>query len=400
MQAIYEINRDIVYVEGAARGAIYNFLSGKVYSINQEACSIIKAFIQEQKNNPFLDELKNSGLIGVNFFPREYVFPQIGNEINFVWLELTEACNLRCLHCYEGDEHKDILKERLTFNQWLNILDQLKELGCKNVEFIGGEPTVYPYFFELLEYACSIGLNVDVYSNLLLFTDEIADFIKHNKIRVHFSLYGSNSGIHDSITGKKGSFEKTLYWVRKLNEKGVVIIPAISILRHNQDDYDNMIDLMKSIGLLLDLLSVDVVRSTAKRCAEDLRPNDSAMRLACKTKPDFHAIKSFFNKANCTNTCLFGKFSIQPNGDVSPCEFCRDIVCGNAKEQLISDILQSKQLKKLWFFDFSKIEKCNCCEYRFACKDCRMAADVHNGINKKNPRCFYDPEKGVWKESL
>jgi radical SAM protein with 4Fe4S-binding SPASM domain len=397
MQTVYEINDNVVYVKGMARGAIYNFSTGKVFSINSDACTIIEEYISTQNRVPFLDDLEKNGLIGKHFKPREYSFPEIKKELQFIWLELTEACNLRCIHCYEGDEHKDVPKKRLSFEQWLNVLDQLKKLNCKNIEFIGGEPTIHPHFFDLLRYACSIGHKVDIYSNLQHFSDELVDFIKQNKITVHFSIYGSNSQIHDSVTGKTGSFKKTLYWVKKLVANGIAIVPAISILRLNQDDYQNTINLLKSIGLSLDVLSVDIVRSTTKRSCKDLSPSPQAARLAYKTKPNFFASKKMFDKAKMTNTCLFGKFCIQPNGDVSPCEFSRDIVCGNTKNQSIEEILQSEQLNKLWFLDYSKIEKCNYCEYRFACKDCRMTSSYED-IYKKSIRCLYNPELGEWEK--
>ena len=397
MQTIYEINDNVVYVKGMARGAIYNFSTGKVFSINSDACAIIEEYIHSQNLVPFLEVLEKNGLIGKHFEPREYAFPEIKKELQFVWLELTETCNLRCIHCYEGDKHHDNPKEQLSFEQWLKILDQLKKLNCKKIEFIGGEPTVYPHFFDLLRYACLIGHKVDIYSNLQNFSDELVDFIKQNKITVHFSIYGSNSPIHDSVTGRAGSFEKTLYWARKLAKADITTIPAITILRANQDDYENTINLLKENGLSLDTLSVDIVRSTTKRNCKDLFPSSQATRLAYKTRPNFFASKSMFDKAKKTNTCLFGKFCIQPNGDVSPCEFCRDIVCGNTKKQSIEEILQSEQLNKLWFWDYSKIEKCNCCEYRFACKDCRMTSSYEN-LHKKSTRCLYNPESGEWGE--
>jgi radical SAM protein with 4Fe4S-binding SPASM domain len=395
MQVVYEINDNVVYVKGVARGAIYNFSTGKVFSINSEACKIIEEYIRTQNRVPFLDDLEKNGLIGNDFTPREYSFPEIKKELQFIWLELTEACNLRCIHCYEGDEHKDVAQERLSFEQWLSILDQLKQLKCKNIEFIGGEPTVYPHFFDLLRYACSIGHKVDIYSNLQHFSDELVDFIKQNKITVHFSIYGSNSQVHDTITGRQGSFEKTLYWAKKLVAAGIRIVPAITIMRQNQDDYDNTVHLLESIGMSLDTLSIDIPRSTTKRSCGYLAPSPQAARLAYKTRPNFFASKRMFDMAQMVNTCLFGKFCIQPNGNVSPCEFCRDIICGNTKNQSIEEILQSEQLNELWFLDYSKIEKCHSCEYRFACKDCRMTSS-YKDIYKKSIRCFYDPELGEW----
>ena len=42
---MYEINKDVVFVQGAVNGAIYDFISEKVYSINYTACEIVKRYI-------------------------------------------------------------------------------------------------------------------------------------------------------------------------------------------------------------------------------------------------------------------------------------------------------------------------------------------------------------------
>ena len=397
MNLIYEINKNIVYVNGKTRGAIYNLEDGNVYSINGEGCKIIEEYILSSKKNDcsYLSELKNKKLISDTFIPRRYDFPEIEKKINFVWIELTEACNLRCIHCYDGDEHKDDVEHRLTIEEWKDILEQLKDLNCKKIQFIGGEPTVYPHFFDILKYAVYIGHKVEIYSNLVLFTEELVSFIKKNNITVHFSIYGSNSRIHDSITNISGSFDKTIYWAKRLQQNNIKIIPAITIMNKNQDDYENIIRLLKSININTHLIAVDTPRTTDKRDVKALLPSSELKYISLRTKPNFYTTKTKFNKAYSVNTCLFGKFSIQPNGNVSPCEFSRDILYGNLKKLSLKDILNSENLKKFWFLDFSKIDGCNCCEYRFACKDCRMIT-IKEDLYAKNSRCMYDPKTGNW----
>lgn len=397
MNSIYEINKDIVYVKGGKRGAIYNFDDGNVYSINEDGCKIIEDYIEhpQYSSNSYLLDLRNKDLISNSFLPRKYEFPKIEKTINFAWLELTEACNLRCIHCYDGDEHKDNPDEKLSFEEWKEILEELKEQKCKKIQFIGGEPTVYPHFFELLKYAVHIGLQVEIYSNLLLFTEELLTFIKHNNITIHFSIYGSNPKVHDSVTNMSGSFDKTIYWVKRLLENGIKIIPAITIMNRNQDDYENILNLLKSLGIDMRLIAVDTPRSTDKRDVKEIIPTTDIKYISIRTSPNFRTSKSYFDKAYQANTCLFGKFTIQPNGNVSPCEFSRDIIYGNLKTDSLEDILQSEMLNKFWFLDFSKIEGCNSCEYRFACKDCRMIK-IKENLYAKNSRCMYDSKNGNW----
>lgn len=399
MNDVIEINGSVVYVRGFSRGAIYNFNDGKVYSINAEACRILEGFIANgELQGEFLDCLQKNSLISDEFRARPFQCPVLNKELDFAWLELTEVCNLRCIHCYEGDAHRDNSKVRLSFEQWKDVIQQLREAGCKKIEFIGGEPTVYPYFEELLAFAANLGHSIEIFSNLQDFNDRLLRFAKENDITIHFSIYGSSAATHDLITRKNGSFKILMYWLKRLLENNVRVVPAITMMRQNQYDIDDTIALLKSMGIPAGRMSIDAVRATTKRSNLGLELTDSRKNMALRRKPNFRANKRLFQKASCANTCLFGKFSIHSDGLVCPCEFSRDIVYGNVRDQTIAQILSSEALIKFWYFDFSKIEQCKGCEYRFACKDCRMLLG-ENGMENKNPRCFYNPMSGVWEQA-
>ena len=94
---IYEINKNVVYVKGEIRGAIYNLEDGNVYSINEDGCKILEKYISnsQQTDSDYLEDLKSRNLICETFIPRKYKFKKIEKKINFVWLELTESCNLK-----------------------------------------------------------------------------------------------------------------------------------------------------------------------------------------------------------------------------------------------------------------------------------------------------------------
>ena len=395
MTEVTEINPDIVYVRGITKGAIYNLNDGKVYSINSQACEILEEYIVTGNlSNTYLTRLKEMSLISDSFVPKEFAFVSPKKGLDFVWLELTEACNLHCCHCYEGDTHKDDPAQCLSFEEWKDVIRQLKSVGCKEIEFIGGEPTVYPHFFALLKFAVSLGHNMDIYSNLQAFDDKLLHVIKEHDIVIHFSIYGDTAVTHDAITRKQGSFSRLTYWVGTLIENKIRVRPSITIMRENQDNIQGIFTLLERMGIPKSQVAVDAVRATPMRSISGMCCIDKEKNLALRRKPNFSASKKFFNMARYVNTCLFGKFSIHPDGLVCPCEFSRDIAYGNVKSESISQILQSDTLDDLWFLDFSKISTCKSCEYRFACHDCRMLSG--GGFHDKNPRCLYNPSIGEW----
>jgi sulfatase maturation enzyme AslB (radical SAM superfamily) len=67
-----------------------------------------------------------------------------------VSIALTNACDLRCQHCYAPKE-----AGRLGFAQVAGWLKELAENGCLGVGFGGGEPTLHPDFVSLCRFAAT-----------------------------------------------------------------------------------------------------------------------------------------------------------------------------------------------------------------------------------------------------
>src|SRR5438105_4320669 len=65
--------------------------------------------------------------------------------------ELTYACNLACVHCLSSSGRRD--PRELTTEECKRIVDELRRLQVFYVNVGGGEPTLRPDFWELLDYA-------------------------------------------------------------------------------------------------------------------------------------------------------------------------------------------------------------------------------------------------------
>jgi sulfatase maturation enzyme AslB (radical SAM superfamily) len=67
-------------------------------------------------------------------------------SLNGVTIYLTYACSLRCIHCYLSAGKP--LDDELKVDEWLIIIDKLRELGVKFIYLLGGKPTL------LIKRAC------------------------------------------------------------------------------------------------------------------------------------------------------------------------------------------------------------------------------------------------------
>ena len=94
------------------------------------------------------------------------------DEVTFVWLEVTGKCQLRCTHCY-AESGPSGTHGMMGAADWLRVIDQAVGLGVKMVQFIGGEPTLYPWLKLLVEHALRQGLSVEIFSNLVHITDDL-----------------------------------------------------------------------------------------------------------------------------------------------------------------------------------------------------------------------------------
>lgn len=403
---MFEINKGVVLVNGAVKAAIYDFNTNHVFSINEEAYEIINRCIingtpaTSDVEKKYIDDLKSFSLISTDFKPRAYSPSNSCQEplVNFAWLELTGGCNLRCLHCYEGTEHPFESRE-LSTEQWKNIIRDLKNNGCKKIQFTGGECCLRKDLNELIHYASNQNYKeITVFTNASQLTPELIDLFAQKRIKVRFSLYGHTPDVHDSITQITGSFYKTIDNIKKLQAHNVCVTPAIVIMKQNQEFTEDIIAFVKEIGL--QYAGFDVIRNVYGGCQQNYAPTDkNVLSSKQRKKPFFTITKERFERALHHNTCWFGKFVVMPDGKIAPCVFERTMILGDLTKQTIREVLESDQLKYAWNYDFSKINYCKDCEFRFACKDCRpLGLSAHNCMAEKNPRCSYNPYTGEWGE--
>ena len=77
-----------------------------------------------------------------------------------IW-EVTQACDLACVHCRasaQSERHAD----ELTTEQGYRLLDQIRSFGEPLMVFTGGDPLKRPDLLDLIRYSVKIGLRTNV----------------------------------------------------------------------------------------------------------------------------------------------------------------------------------------------------------------------------------------------
>ncbi|MCP4678097.1 MAG: radical SAM protein, partial [Deltaproteobacteria bacterium] len=111
--------------------------------------------------------------------------------------EITDACNLRCIHCEANAGERT--KDELTTEEALSLVDELAESGCKNVMLTGGEPLVRRDWPLISERLSDNGIEVTIITNGLLVDEKIVERMCESRVvGVSVSLDG-NKEVHDTI---------------------------------------------------------------------------------------------------------------------------------------------------------------------------------------------------------
>ncbi|MFH2006404.1 MAG: radical SAM protein [bacterium] len=122
---------------------------------------------------------------------------RVPREPRHCFWEITDACNLRCVHC-EADAGR-ASEDELSTAEALALAEDLARAGCRNVNLTGGEPLVRPDWADLARRLADRGVSVTVITNGLLVDDSVvAELVASGVSGVSVSLDGERA-VHDAI---------------------------------------------------------------------------------------------------------------------------------------------------------------------------------------------------------
>ena len=195
---------------------------------------------------------------------------------------------------------------------------------------------------------------------------------------------------HDHITGVTGSFDKTVHVLRELSDRGVYINLKFVLMEQNKDDFQGVIDLAKSMGATIQLISTVSPSARGFRDIADLGVrSDKDLRRVVRQWNMISDFQSHTGELSFDDPiCEAGRnsFSINPYGIVTPCNaFHYEI--GNVRKSTVSKIWKkSKKLKRWQEMTKRDLNGCQNCVYISRCSFC--PGNALNLSKKMRPRKF------------
>lgn len=151
--------------------------------------------------------------------------------------ELTYGCNLACRHCLSSSGRRD--PAELSTQACEALIDELAGMGVFYVNIGGGEPTLRPDFWHLLDYAVARRVGVKFSTNGSRITPgRAARIAATDYVDVQVSLDGATAAVNDALRGP-GSHRMALTALATLAAAGVTGAKlSVVVTRDNVDQLD------------------------------------------------------------------------------------------------------------------------------------------------------------------
>lgn len=181
-----------------------------------------------------------------SFYPNEEIYKKKSKVTSYkknlysaptcVNMEITEACNVKCRHCYNPwrDEHAG--KFSLDFDKIDYLIDQFKDCGVFHVILSGGEPlSKFKELCYFLENLTKNNISTSLNSNLMLANKEKMTKLKNlgldHVLTSWFSYFPTET---DHITTYKGSYKKIIDGIKETASAGIRISANTICTQHNK----------------------------------------------------------------------------------------------------------------------------------------------------------------------
>jgi len=346
-------------------------------------------------------------LIGYNFSSDKAREARDSGKLLSMRTETSLICNLSCRYC-NGTSGTPPPGE-ISFETIKDVISQVKELGGESVVVIGGgEPTIYPYFKELIQYINSKEMVPVLITNTTTMNKNLAKFLYEENASVLTKLDSLKEETQDFLAGKVGTYRKIRKGLENLMDAGFT--------------NSNTNELRLGASFVTTSLTLDETSEIWKFCRDNniypnqeaLVPRGRALTELCDLTPtskQLNKVKSSLLELDEKeygytwlvhtplpgNGCLQHMYSVYltSKGYIRPCADV-EIEQFNVKDMRIKEIIDTPFFKLARNIENYLDGKCGGCEYNSECVGCRGIAfstgvteglNIYDAIKREDPFC-------------
>ncbi len=168
-----------------------------------------------------------------------------------VHVEVTEACNERCRHCYNFFRLENFAPKTISWDNLNHTIDELVRNKVMHIIITGGEPllaldrTIY-----LAEKSLAAGMTVNLNSNLVAVTSDNMRKLRESGIdHILTTLHSWKEEVHDYVASTPGAFKKIINGIKLAQESGIRVTVNTILFQFNKDDIFQTGKLVHSLGV-------------------------------------------------------------------------------------------------------------------------------------------------------
>lgn len=336
-----------------------------------------------------------------------------------MWLlaELTYACPLQCPYCSNPLHFHTSRSNELSTEQWLDVIQQARQLGAVQLGFSGGEPLVRQDLLQLMSAATDLGFYCNLITSAVgLDAEKIQQFKSAGLRHIQISFQGSEPE-SNKFFGGSDSFEHKLAMCKAVIESGIALGLNFVLHRHNLHQIETFLNQANAIGAEFVELANNQYYGWALHNRDELLPTreqlDDALAVTNRFKaahphmniffvtPDYYEDRPKKCSAGWGTTFL----TVTPDGTVLPCQSARvlpGLEFPNVREHSLRSIWQDSDLFNRFRGTSWMKEPCRSCpEKEQDLGGCRCQAFLVSGdAYAADPVCGKSPQHHLITEAI
>ena len=308
-------------------------------------------------------------------------------KLRYLFFELTDQCNLNCLHCGSGcSGAQHMYLDTYMIRKVLQSVAAECRTDSIMICLTGGEPMLHPDIYDIIAYAKELGFLVGITSNATLIDEKAAELLAAAGMdTISISIDGLQEE-HDAFRQSPGSFQRALAGFQALQKVGIDP-QAFTVVHHNISQLDDIYQLlleknvdswrlinMEPIGRALDhpelLLNANEIRQLLCYIRDKRFDPDNPMDVTFGCSP-FLTFDLERDVRDYYFQCGAGLMvaGIRANGDIGACldiEPRPELIQGNIAQDDFMTVWKTKY--QAFRTDRTANSKtCSVCQYRGVC---------------------------------
>lgn len=243
----YHLSRDVA-LKRIEFPAVYHIPKDELYQLDDEALLFLQGCAQGggclvDEDDGFVAMCIAEGILTTSerSVRRPDIRPSPVPSLRYLELQITNACNLRCSHCYVSQfPRRDLPPADVRA-----ILREFEEMQGLRLMVTGGEPLMHSRFEEINDMLAGCEFRRVLFTNGISLRGSVLHRLNFHEVQV--SVDGMDGG-HDALRGE-GSYRVVMRHIEEALAAGLQVSIASMVHRANLEEFEQMEDLFRRMGI-------------------------------------------------------------------------------------------------------------------------------------------------------